>query len=226
MKKILLFHLCPINNYKWNLELLKPRLHLFDKVIIAVAQGPEMEDFYHVNKVLPKHAEVEIIQVANDPKLGETTSFPTLLKRAKELISDESLITLYAHAKGVSYKATDQRYAAIQLWTESLHKLLFDQTKKIEALFKHYPVVGAFKRYGYFPSMPSGCDWHYTGSFFWFNNAELFKRDWEDIPLHKHAVEGYPSRIFSSQEAGCIFGNGIGNLYNIKYLKEVLAREE
>lgn len=211
----LIYHVTPMGNYKWNLELLRERLHVFNgKKIAAVAQGPGLDDIRIVQSLLP---DVECAPFDNNPKLRETATLKPLLNSVFSTAREEA--TFYAHTKGVTH--TDNE--AITKWTLALYQKNLDNMEHIAALLEDYPVVGAFKRYGVFSNFPPGSKWHYSGTFFWFRNRELVHRpSWQIVPKHKYGAEAYPSLIFTAAEAGVSFCDNAKDLYNLRYVNRII----
>jgi len=69
-------------------------------------------------------------------------------------------------------------------------------------------MAGPFKR-----DYPDG-GWHYSGSFFWMRNPEVFRGNWKDLAPQRHSVENWPPKICGSGHAASIFGCGVGHLYD------------
>ncbi len=229
MKRHLLYHITPIGSWLENIKLLKKHIKKIDGTkIAAIAQGGALPGWLKISADL-KDLFDEVIFVQNDLKLRESASLLPLLKKAEtfgwtERGITERPITLYAHTKGVTHKNNQ----AVSLWTEACYKHVFENLTEIERLFEAgYVTVGPFKRYGIFPHFPPGSFWHYSGTFYWFDNYKFFNTNstttlWrEAIKPHKYGAEAYPSLVVPSHLAGCNFADGVHDLYNLEYCKQV-----
>lgn len=211
----LIYHVTPMGSYRWNLELLRERLHIFNgKKIAAVAQGPGLDDIRTVQSLLPG---VECAPFDNSPEYRETATLKPLLNAVFSTNREEA--TFYAHTKGVT-RPNDE---AVTKWTLALYQKNLDDMEHITDLLEKYPVVGAFKRYGVFSNFPLGSKWHYSGTFFWFRNRDLVHRPaWRMVPKHKYGAEAYLSLIFSPTEAGVSFCDNAKDLYNLRYVNRII----
>lgn len=219
MKRNLIYHVTPIANYKWNLELLTQRWGVFTgRKVIAVATAPGFDKPSYVKRYLPRDAEV--IEVQNHSELRESASLIPLLTCVESLEPDE--ITFYAHTKGV----TRGHNKAIILWTELMHKHLLDRIEAAEYQLKHFPICGTFKRQGRFGCFPEKSEWHYSGTFWWFRNKDLFSMDWRNVPLTRYTAEAYLSLFFAPELAGCTFANDSGNPYKMEFLLSAIEEHE
>jgi hypothetical protein len=170
--------------------------------------------------------DVDIFEVPNNAGLREVASFIPLFERVRT--SDSSHATLWAHAKGIRHAWSESRQTTTMRWSEMLYESLLDYWPLTNHLLNGFPIVGSFKKTGAaFPGTDSS--WHYSGSFFWFRNAELFKRDWTRIIQHKWGIESYPSLHFANKEAGCVFWEKPNNemdMYKPEYCQKVLLEFE
>ena len=108
-------------------------------------------------------------------------------------------VTLFAHAKGV----TRHQASTSGKWVEAFEELYLDYWPAVADLLRNFPVVGAFKKMGAgWPPEESLSDWHYSGSWFWFRNSDLFSRDWSRIDPFWCGIESFPSLHFAPHEAG------------------------
>jgi hypothetical protein len=224
MRRNLIYHISPYANYRWNLEQLKRRWKVFNgsKVIAIVVgagrdkQGGEFifESPEKVKELLPK--DVEYLILPNNPNIRETATLLPLLKSISS--TEKNSITFYGHTKGV----TRGNHPGVKLWTELMYRFCLDHYIKVEQLLEFYFTVGCFKRYGQFKNLDQRSFWHYSGTFFWFKNAELFSRDWQDVPQTKYGTESYLSIHFKNEEAACIFGDYAKSCYNYQYLQQLL----
>jgi hypothetical protein len=223
----LIYHVTPIGNWGWNLNQLLKRQTVFNGVkLIAIAQGKtkdgkELLNWQQVRKHIP--LDIQCVPVENDPVLRETASLPELLRRLHAKAPSTG-ITFYAHTKGTSRgDAPPKMQEAIRLWTEIMYSQCLDRVNDVEKILETHTCCGAFKRYGRFGHFPRTSHWHYSGTFFWFRNKDLFEHpNWQSVPRSRYGAEAYLSTLFNEVESGCIFGDGITDLYNVNYLRRVL----
>ena len=56
---------------------------------------------------------------------------------------------------------------------------------------------------------PIECPWHYSGTFFWFNNKKLFSiPNWQDVPQSRWGVECYLGKHIDVEDAYCLRAGG------------------
>jgi len=220
MKFNLIYHIYPPKgNQTWkdNIDRLKHYIHIFNnKKIVNIATGeglaPPEEIFGYFND-----PSIRFIETPNSPDLGEVVAFEKLLKKVFSLDPGES--TFYAHTKGSS--RGKQRCAwPIQMWYEHMYKYNLENPQKIEKILSKAPCCGCLKENGnwdhYNPAPEANfpfSNWYYAGTFFWFNHADLFTKDWRSIERNRWGVEMYLSKFFSGEDAACVFFNGPENIY-------------
>lgn len=223
----IIYHITPIGNWEWNLEQLFKRIGVFNGVkIFAIVEDEKdkrFESFEKIKNYLQGRLGLncEILKFKNDIKLRETVSLYNLLETLM-VESETNSITFYGHTKGVTHTANE----TVKLWTEALYKYNLDPeyVKEVERQLTWFPVCGSMKRYGRLLNFPPNTyDWHYSGTFFWFRNEDLFAREWqESITQHRYGTEAYLSFMFTPIEAGVVFGDGVGDLYNKRYTVRLL----
>jgi glycosyltransferase involved in cell wall biosynthesis len=200
----LLYHVYPHAQggsvWRWNVEQLRRRLSLFNgRRVIGVATGPETEPAAAVRAALVGCG-CEFIEVANDPALREVTTFEPLFSAVSGFTGPEHA-TFYGHAKGI----TSEGWApGVRRWTEAMLSTCLDHWPAVRALLSTHPLVGSFKRLGWCFAEEPVSDWHYSGSWRWHRNADLFGRDWRKITPAWIGIEAHPSLHFGPDEAGCL----------------------
>lgn len=231
-RRHLLYFVCPISGngvWQWNAEQIMRRIGLFNgKKILAIAQGGRpvreagkrkkitpLDTVEEVVKRLPGFDQV--ITVTNNSVVGEVVAWKELWSRV--LPGNEGDATFYAHAKGV--RRGLEHPTAIK-WAEAMYETNLDYWPLVERSLKKYPVVGVFKKLGFcFAGTIGGkSSWHYSGSFFWANNRDIVKRQWQHPPKMWAGCEALPGLIYSPEEAGCVFHEAFGThmeLYNSTY---------
>ena len=206
-RKHLLFHMYPRKGsyWTWHCQKLLEYNSLFTgKRVIAIAVDNTTDTAKAVKEAL-KGFDCEFIEVNNHPDLREVVTHLPLFTRLTNHISPED-VTLYAHSKGVTNTTWPDGGRAIRLWTEVLYETLLDYWPVVHDLLTKYPIVGSLKRRGhYWPE--SSSSWHYSGSWFWFRNRDLYRRDWSKIDRFFSGIEPYPSLHFADSEAGVVFGD-------------------
>jgi hypothetical protein len=106
-----------------------------------------------------------------------------------------------------------------------LYETLLDHWPVVEDGLARHPVTGSFQKCGEtWPTQYTGSQWHYSGSWFWVRNRELFAKDWRRIDRFWSGIEPYPSVHFGD-EAGCVFlkdGARSMDLYDQAYWSRVV----
>lgn len=213
----LLYHIWPrklsAGTWQRNLDQLKQRWNLFNgKLVIAVATSTDSHDFEAVQAYMQGY-DCEWVHVENDPNLREVKTFMPLFERVAGLPG----YTFYAQGKGVTKPVNPG--VSIHPWATAMYEVLLDHWPLVEKTLKTHPVVGCFKK-----SVPgafngSRSQWHYSGSFCWLRNDELWRRDWRAIEQVWYGIESWPSMIYSDAEAGCLFFHRVNqfDLYSVDY---------
>ena len=199
----LLFHIWPrkthAGTWQRNLDQLKLRWPLFTgKRIIAVATSGDSHPFEAVQEYMYGY-DCEWIQIQNNPELREVATFDELFGRIEHLPG----YTFYGQAKGVTKPVNPG--VSIHAWTTTMYEILLDYWPLVEEALKTYCTAGIFKKAVDGAFSGSRSTWHYSGSFCWFKNAELWRRNWRAIEQVWFGIESYPSMIFSREEAACLF---------------------
>lgn len=214
----LLFHLAPFETnpglWRWHVSQLRQNQSLFNgsrHVAIVVGEG-----LANPNTVRDElGGGFEIIELPNDPSLREVATFEALF--AKVMTDDQSQVTLYAQSKGVTRDPKTELGKTARRWAELLWETYTSYWPAVEAVLDKYPVAGSFIRRGQF-FRESVSSWHYSGSWFWFRNRDLFAKDWRKIDRFWSGIEPYPSLHFAAQDAGLIFKDGGSNKDDWLYL--------
>lgn len=208
MKKNLIYYIYPLklDMVLFNLILLSKYYQMFDgERHVVVSLDDKTLSFEKTSSLINKYLPgITIHKRENDSKLGETAHFIFLLSKVKHTEG----ITFYAHAKGVWRQLPDNK--PLKKWIELLYSINLG-FNAIDERLKKYSVIGSFRknRARYNISAP----WHYSGTFFWFNNKRLFSRQWEKIEQSKWGVESYPGHQFPHSESYCIAHDNCPNLY-------------
>lgn len=214
----LIYHVTPIANYKWNIEQLVKRWDVFTGTkVIAIAVAKEFDSIDDVTKLFPKDA--KFFPVLNHPELRETHSLATLLLEASKF--DRAGTTFYAHTKGVT-RGDDP---AVTAWTDAMYHYNLDDIQKVDKQLQQYAITGCCKRRGKFANFPRLSTWHYSGTFFWFRNKDLFDKNWTAVPQIRYGAEAYLSLLFKDLEAGCLWADKFHNGYDWNYIKALVQND-
>ena len=143
----------------------------------------------------------------------------TFGKLLETLPTEDDSVTFYGHAKGVKYD--DPTHT--RDWTEILYEVCLDDPAYVQASLDHHPTTGPFIR-----TTPweggSKHHWFFSGAFFWFRNADVFaKPEWTEIRQDYWGSELWPGSLFTRTEAGELFGQECGHLYEPQELARMQA---
>lgn len=223
--KNLMMHVYPLKDndvWKWNIQQIGERIDLFNgKIIIAVATDKEnthnfdlvFQEFQKNNIHVDKYINIE-----NDKSLREVATFIPMLTCLKSTNSQE--VTFSCHTKGVTH---DIDSLPVE-WAETMYHVCLDDWYSVKNALECYSMVGAFRRFGDF-DRPENNKWHYSGTFYWFRNDDVFSRDWQSIDKEWIGTEAWPGRMFKPEECACIFMDESKDLYreeNWKYIRDRL----
>lgn len=208
-RRNLIYHIWPRKGngvWQWNVSELLKRIEQFDGVrSIGIATSDNADSVETVQAMFAGTRIDNWIVATNNPDLGEVVTFPKLLLTVPE---DDS-ITFYGHAKGVKYD--DPKYT--RDWTEMCYEVCLDDPVYVDASMEHYPVSGPFACTGEkWPEQKNG--WHYAGSFYWFSNVAVHKKEnWRDVLPIYWGSELWLPNLFKRSEAGALFGHECGWMY-------------
>ena len=176
-----------INHYhQLNLSLLKKYWSVFDGQIIVKVAVDGKYSLMPLKSLLPNDCQIEVVQ--NNRVLGESVHFINSIRRI------DSGITFYGHCKGVSRP----RMKGLDTWITNLYEKNLRHIPKLDSkLFSG--ICG--KLLPCPPFVPQ--NFHYSGSFYWFNHDEVKKR-LKDFEFNKYLTERFPGMIAKQSE--CIFG--------------------
>lgn len=202
MKRNLIYYIYPVRNsiWEWNVRMLMEYIHVFNhKIIVYIAVDSSTDHPDTVKSAFDVPAKFFV--GPNDPKTGESRAFPSALSHVRSIDPDE--ITFYAHAKGVvRTKKRPLEAPNIRAWVEAMYKLNLSYPEDIEKILRLYSTTGAFLR-----EIPNhgGSNWHFAGTFFWFRNYDIFRRNWRYIALNYYGVEGWIGKHISKSRAFSLF---------------------
>lgn len=124
--------------------------------------------------------------VVNNPELREAAYFSQLLSYVKE-----DADYFFCHTKGTTTQGDKE---AILKWID----LMYDSANYYD--LDNYKCFGTIKKIGITKPLSDNCKWHYSGSFFWFNNFTIPKF----YPINKFSVEEWLSTIYEEKQAGAL----------------------
>jgi len=173
--------------HRLNLSYLNKYWHLFDgdKIVkIAIDQGYTARPLM---ALLPIDCKVEIVE--NNRVYGESVHFIDSIKR----VSDG--ITFYAHCKGVSRPI----WRGLDTWIE---KSYTNNLESIPDLSKKLFSGTCGKLLPCPPYVPQ--DFHYSGSFYWFNTNKVKARI-KEYEMDRYLTERFPSMVASKSECNFVY---------------------
>lgn len=201
----LLFHLYPLRDsfWRWHVEMLQQlatREVFNGRRILALVLDEQTEDSTVVRGELAGLFD-DIFELPNDTNIREVVTFEPLFSCVQSLDPREA--TLYAHGKGV-FRLREHR-PTVKRWTEVLYETCMGGWKEAQELLRTRPLAGPFFKLGAAWSPHSLADWHYSGSWMWFRNRDVFSRDWRRIDQFGYGIETWPALHFAPEEAGRLF---------------------
>jgi hypothetical protein len=198
----LAYHVYPVSPaWLWNLDQLRRRMGLFNGLrLVAAATGPETATADQVRSELAG-LDVEVVEVPNSNVLREMQTYPMLLSRL-ERYHGSADVTFYGHAKGV----TSESWApAARRWSSAMYEALLDHWPAVQReLFGHCS-VGIFRRH-WRHAHAGRSNWHYSGSFRWTRNTDLYARAWQEMEVNWTGSETHPGMLFNLLESSCLYG--------------------
>lgn len=216
-----LYFICPQGGWRDNIRLLLKYGEQFDgQRAVCVVHGPGLEPLAAVVEALGDWRVDRWVVGSNDPLFRETAHWLKLLACA----SDWSGVTWFGHTKGGPTSQT-------AMWRDALYETTLALPDRVATLLTAKPIVGPFRRdwkkwlvskhSRAYTGTLSTSEWHFSGTFFWFRNTDLFARNWNQVEMHRWGVEAYPSNLFSREESACIAVDSCGDLYNRFYWRWV-----
>lgn len=204
----LLMHIMPASDNDWwrrNVAELRKRIDLFDGFrSIAVVTGGKLDPVAAVREAFAGCRIDNWIIKPNDAHWRDAHTFNDLL----DTVAGQPGVTFYCHAKGVT-----RHHDPIPEWIDWLWRLNLDDWPRVAAALHRHALAGAFRRYVEF-KFPGSHRWHYSGTFYWLRNDQVFVRpDWREIKLRRGWWgEAWPGQ-FPPEQAACLFGDGVSDLY-------------
>lgn len=211
----LIYHICPFaasNVWRKNVRQLVKRIKLFNgKRIVAIATGEGIAPAAEVRAEFGDCG-IRFIEAPNSMRLRERATFEILMDAVASM--DPSEATFYAHAKG---GATIGDATGVMYWRNLMYHALLDNFERVRKALGEAPIVGTHRMTCHvcYPDHLASSDWHFSGAFFWFRNADVFSRDWRGaLTPSGWGVEAWPGRMFSIQESHCLAMENPQNAYD------------
>jgi hypothetical protein len=221
----LIYHIYPrrdSDSWRWNITQLLQRIDLFNgRRIVAIVTDSYTDNPDTVKAALGDRVD-DVVVMPNIPELREVNTFEALMSRVKSV--HPSHVTFYAHAKGVGRI----NHPTVRHWTSLMYVALLDYWPLVRTTLLNKPLAGVFKKLGRgWPEHESKSEWHYSGSFLWFRNRDVFlKPDWARIDRFWSGIEPWPSLHFSADQAVSLFLESAVtemNLYSADYFERTVV---
>lgn len=179
----------------WNINQLKKRWHLFDgKKVIGVTYS-KPTDVDSVIRQFPR--DVTVLTAENNRKLGEMALFFDLLEQVKTI--DPNQVTFYAHAKGVKY-LTHPKLPAIKQWAKEMYETLLDYPGWSVSNLDKFAMSGTFMHESSMRAFRVASHWHFSGTFYWFRNIEVFSKTWNETMPGYYGSEIWAGVMFDKSQ--------------------------
>lgn len=225
VRRNLLMHIWPSKGWgawQWNCDQILRRATLFNgRRIVAIATSADADPPEAVQEYL-RDLDAEFIIVENDREYREVVTFLPLLGRVAS--EDRNDVTFYCHSKGCRHRATpDEPRTTVFRWTEAMYEVCLDDWPAVAEALQASAMAGAFRRHGMF-ALPGNHRWHYSGTFFWFRNQDVFTRGWNRVDQRRYGAEAWPGRMFKAEETSCLMLDHCQNMYSLPYFDNVVQR--
>lgn len=225
----LLYHVLPLRGGPWrrNLERLSAGLDSINgRRIVAIVRDQNGDTPEAVQEHLAGHG-IEWIVVPNNKKLREVATFIPLLERLAPSEGQDAPaneITFYGHCKGVTHGDPTNSATTVHRWADAMYETVYYNWREAQRLLETYAMAGAFKRYGQFTTRGNH-RWHYSGTFYWFRNLHVYRRNWRYVDQKFFGTESWPGLMFRPEETACLFCDNAGDLYKMSYWKDHVEPE-
>jgi hypothetical protein len=205
----LIYHFYPEKSkFDFHLNYLLSNKDKFDGEKVICLSLENNENVYGYNEIKHHFNDFKLLSVENHFRQRESVSFFNVLL---PYILDIKGVTFFGHSKSNSVKRLKPEYSKPHTtWTKLLYEKNLENVGDVEQklLNGNYTTYGSFLRQGVLEPIPS-CKWHYSGTFFWFNNEKLKKSsDKINSYLYKTdrwGVEGFLGSILPIEESYCHF---------------------
>jgi len=223
VRRNLMMHVWPVKEFgvwQWNCDQILKRAELFNgRRLISIATGggkdvrSQAVDSPDAVKEYLRDFTDDFVVVNNDKRLQEVATFTNMLEQLESI--DPNEVTFYCHAKGVRHKFQADSNHAVLRWSEAMYHTCLDYWPMVEEQLRTKAMTGSFKLHH--GQKKLGNRWFYSGTFYWFRHQDVFRRNWRYIDKKFIGVELWPGKMFSAEETGCLFQDGVGDLYSSNY---------
>lgn len=154
-----------------------------------------------VNKAFNDFSDIDFFFTDNASTSGKHELVPFINKLMPAVEStDDNEYTFYGHTKGISHYGS-QHETQVLYWANIMYYKNLSNFDLIENILQKYCCCGTLK-INQPLSVLSFVKWHYSGSFFWLKNKEIFSRDYRShYSKNKYGIEGYPAWHFGTEQA-------------------------
>jgi len=223
VRRNFMFHVWPVKDtgaWQWNCDQFLKRQDLFKgRRVVAIVTSDEADPPEAVKEYLDDFTD-EFIVLPNIVKLREVVTFVPLLERMES--TDPNEVTFCCHSKVVRHKITeDQSGTTLFNWTRMMYETCLDDWPKVKQVLSEKAMAGSFKRYGQFTTRGNN-RWHYSGTFYWFRNRDVYRRNWRYVDQKFFGSESWPGHMFKREETGCLFFDDVKDLYDKTYWNETI----
>lgn len=199
----LTYFVYPAGPWLWNVEQLLRRIDLFNgRRLVAVALDEAAAPLEAVQLAFDGVG-VEFLTFRNDPRQKELVAFVPLMEAVSEY-RGRGDVTFYGHAKGAGSLA--QFGEGVRRWAASMYAGCLDYWPAVRRQLADHAAVGAWRRV-MSPVTVGRSSWHYSGTFRWVRNLDLYRRNWRGIDPDFYGPETHVGRQFRYDEAACLFGD-------------------
>ena len=202
MKRHMLFHVCPLISggevWRKHVSHIRSHAHLFNgKIVIGIVRGEGLESPETVQDAM-KGISVTDWVIEGNTHVHESTTFVKMLER----IQWEPGITFRGHCKGVSHPSGKVEHE----WADVMWRICMD-IKSVDKAMETHVFAGAFKIQEGASREPDAYRWFFAGTFFWFQNAAVFARNWRagHREWDRWYAEWWPGDLATNKEAHCLF---------------------
>jgi len=224
VRRNFMMHIWPAEEggaWRWNCDHVLSRAELFNgRRVVAIATGRHTDPPEAVQEYLGDFTD-EFIVMPNDPKLREVVTFVPLLERMES--TDPNEVTFCCHSKATKNKLSPSHVGTtIFDWTRTMYETCLDDWPTVRDALTAHAMAGSFKRYGQFTTRGNH-RWHYSGTFYWFRNRDVFRRNWRFVDQRFFGTESWPGHMFRPDETACLFMDNVNDLYQKEYWDSVIA---
>jgi hypothetical protein len=194
------------------------------QLLFSVVQGGDLLPLSKVERYLRRHVASEAQDRLRFFPVQNTASeawaiLDLLLPQIATLSADEA--TFVAHAKGTSPQRAE--CIPVWIWADLLYAHDLPPRPVLESVLQKYACAGSFRSHAKPPGQQ--CAWHYSGTFFWFNHARVFNREWLPRVHNRYVLEAWLGSFVPESESHCFFGAERQAFYTRERLLPLLGAE-